>query len=153
MRFDHQVPPLGLSPDRSVWYASTSLVGAVAESFGNAGIVDRNCGRHVVVVRVVRTLDLADLVGIAARRVGLTQEVGSTTDYVKTQEWARAFYDQYPNLVGIRWRGRQSGSICFVLHDRVPMAYLTVVSDHVINDLRVWPRVARAARACSLRVI
>jgi hypothetical protein len=33
------------------------------------------------------------------------------------------------------------------------MAHLALVSDHVINDPRVWPRVARAARSCSLRII
>jgi hypothetical protein len=153
MRFDHQLPPLGTSPDRSVWYASTALVGAVAESFGNAGVVDRACGRRVVVARAVGALTVVDLVGLAARRVGLTQEVGAATDYAKTQEWARAFYDQHPQLVGIRWRGRQSGSICFVLNDRTPMGLLALVSDHAINDPHVWPRVARAARRCSLRVI
>lgn len=153
MRFDHHVPPLGMSPDRSAWYASTSLVGAVAESFGNVGVVDRACAWRVVVVRVVRALAVVDLVGVAARRVELTQEVGSTTDYARTQEWARAFYDQYTQLVGIRWRGRQSGSICFVLNDRAVMGHLALVSDHTINDPRVWPRVAGAARRCSLRVI
>lgn len=152
-RFDHHLPPPGPSPDRSVWYASTSLVGAVAESFGNLGFVDRACGRRVAVVQVARALSVVDLVGVAARRVGLTQEVGSATDYAKTQEWARAFYDQYAHPVGIRWRGRQSGSICFVLHDRAPMTHLTLLSDHDIGDPRVWPRVARAARTCALRVI
>jgi hypothetical protein len=153
MRFDHHAPPPGLSPDRSVWYASTSLVGAVAESFGNIGVVDRACGRRVVVVRVVRALAVVDLVGVGARRVGLTQEVGSATDHAKTQEWARAFYDQCVQLVGIRWRGRQSGSICFVLNDRAAMAHLTLMSDLAINDPRAWPRIATAARTCALRVI
>jgi len=153
LRFDHHLPPAGLSPDRSVWYASTSLVGAVAESFGNLGFVDHACGRRVVVVQVSRPLSVVDLVGVSARRVGLTQEVSGSTDYAKTQEWARAFYDQYSTLVGIRWRGRQSGSICFVLHDRAPMTHLALVSDHDLGDPRVWPRVAKAARTCSLRVI
>jgi hypothetical protein len=153
MRFDHHLPPLGVSPDRSVWYSSTSLIGAVAESFGSAGQVDRACGRRLVKAEVTRPLEVVDLVGVAARRVGLTQEVGAATDYAKTQEWARAFYDQYAHLVGIRWRGRQSGSICFVLSDRAAMNHLTLLSDHAVNDARTWPRIAGAARKGSLRVI
>jgi hypothetical protein len=153
MRFDHHLPPLARSATRSVWYAAAALVGAVAESFGNVGVVDRASGRRVAVVRVTGQLRMVDLVGPAARRVGLTQEVGSSTDYAKTQEWARAFYDQYASLVGIRWRGRQAGSICFVLHDRAAMTRLALVSDHDIGDPPVWPRIANAARRCSLRVI
>lgn len=152
-RFDHHAPPLCVSLDRSVWYAATSLVGAVAEAFGNLGVVDRACGRHVALVQIVRPLILMNLVGVSARRVGLTQEVGSSTDYAKTQEWARAFYDQCGTLMGIRWRGRQAGSICFVLHDRATMSDLALVSDHNISDPRVWPRIVKAARACSLSVI
>lgn len=153
MRFDHHLPPVGVSPDRSVWYAAASLVGAVAESFGNQGFVDHACGRRVVTVEVKRPLEVVDLVGVAVRSVRLTQEIGSTTEYAMTQEWARAFYDQFPSLVGIRWRGRQAGSICHLLHDRASMNRLALLSDHDIGDPAVWPRIARAAWKCHLRVV
>lgn len=138
---------------RSVWYAGLSLLGAVAEAFGRTGFLDRGSGRRVAVVRVVRTLPLIDLVGVAARSVGLTQEVAATTDYGATQSWARAFYDRYPDLQGLRWRGRQAGSICVLLTDRVRATALTLVTDHDLADPAVWPRIARAARRCRLRVM
>ena len=107
MRFDHHHPPLDDDAERSVWYASSSLVGALSESFGRLGFLDREAGRRVIVVRVARTIRLLDLVGVGARAVGLTQEVAATSDHATCQAWARAFYEQYPTLLGIRWRGRQ----------------------------------------------
>jgi hypothetical protein len=136
-----------------VWYASPSLLGAVAESFGKRGFLDPAAGDRIIVARVVAPIALVDLVGIAARRFGLTQEIAATTDYLRTQEWARAFYDAYPEPVGIRWRGRQAGSICVVLNDRLPKRSLALEFDSVVGDARVWPRVARAALRCGVRIL
>ncbi len=152
MRFDHHRPPLGRAAERSVWYAATSLRGALAESFGRLGFIDRDAGRHVAVVRVGKPIPVLDLVGVGVRRVGLTQEIAATTDYAGCQSWARAFYDQYPTLLGIRWRGRQVGSICVVLTDRATTRPLTLESDHDLADPAVWPRIARAARLCRLAI-
>ncbi len=153
VRFDHHRPPPGSDARRSVWYAATSLVGALSESFGRAGFVDRDAGRRVAVVRAATAIPLLDLVGVGARSVSLTQEIAATTEYAVTQAWARAVYDQYPRLHGIRWRGRQAGSICVVLTDRARGGGLTLESDHSIDDPAVWPRIARAARRCRIRVI
>lgn len=153
MRFDHHRPPLGRDRARSVWYAATSLVGALGESFGRLGLVDREAGRHVAVVRVAAPLALCDLVGVGARSVGLTQEVAATGDHGAAQGWARAIHAAYPQLCGIRWRGRQAGSICIVLNERAPRAALLLESDHDIADPAVWPRIARAARRCRLALV
>lgn len=152
-RFDHHRPPLAVDPDRSVWYAARALVGAVAETYGKRGFLDRSAGDRVVVARIRKPLRLVDLVGIAARRFGLTQEIAATTDYVLTQEWARALYDSYAQLAGIRWRGRETGSICVVLTDRAPMRNLQRQTDLPVTDPAVWPRMARAAQRCSVRVV
>jgi len=152
MRFDHHHPPLDDDAERSVWYAPSSLAGALSESFGRLGFVDREAERRVVVVRVARTIRLLDLVGVGARAVGLTQEVAATSDHATCQGWARAFYEQYPTLLGIRWRGRQAGSLCVVLSDRAHARVLALVSDHALSDPVVWPRIARAARRCRLAV-
>lgn len=152
-RFDHHRPPPGSSSARSVWYASRSLLGAVAESFGKRGFLDRSAGDRLAVARVAAPLRLVDLVGVAARRFGLTQEVAATTDYARTQEWARALYDAYDGLAGIRWRGRQTASICVVLTDRAVMGHLALETDLAVADPRAWPRIARAALRCSLRTV
>jgi hypothetical protein len=152
-RFDHQVPPPGSSSGRTVWYGSHSVLGAVAESFGRSGLLDAAAGDRIAIVGVASPIRLVDLVGVAARRFGLTQEIAATTDYGRTQEWARAFYERYPDLMGVRWRGRQAGSICAVLTDRAPKSALALQFDSAVSDPRVWPRVARAARRCRVHIV
>jgi hypothetical protein len=153
VRFDHHVPPTGSGDTRAVWYAAMSLIGALSESFGRIGFIDRDAGRRVALVRTGATVPLLDLVGVAARRIGLTQEIAATTAYPLTQAWARAVYERYPRLWGIRWRGRQAGSVCVVITERAPAGSFTVVGDHPIDDAAVWPRIARAARRCRIKVI
>lgn len=152
MRFDHHPPPCRLHVDRSVWYSATSLRGAVAESFGREASIKRGARLRVVMATVRKQLRVLDLVGVAARSLGLTQEIAATTDCHACQEWARALYDHYPQAHGIRWRGRQSGSVCVVLHDRAEMARLEGES-WSLTDPEVWPRIARAARDCRLTVV
>jgi hypothetical protein len=152
-RFDHQPPPRSDHPTRSVWYASTSLRGAVAEAFGRLGFIDQGSGRRVVQARIGGPIRVLDLVGVAVRRLGLTQEIATTTDYALCQSYARAFYDQYRGIQGIRWRGREIGSINLVLNDRADMATLVPEVDEEIIHPDLWPRIARAARDCHLEVV
>jgi hypothetical protein len=151
-RFDHHPPPPRTHPGRSVWYAGASLRGALAEAFGRAGVVDRASKVRLVRARIAAPVELVDLVGLAARRVGTNQEIAVATDYARTQAWARAFYDRW-ELQGIHWRGRQAGTICVVLTDRVAAASLALVWDKPIHDAALWPRLARAAYQCSLQIL
>ena len=152
VRFDHHPPPCRMHDRHSVWYAATSFVGAVAEAFGRRGWIDRAARLRMVRAKVQGELRVLDLVGLAARAVGLTQEIAATTDYALCQEWARAIYRLVPGVHGIRWRGRQSGSLCVVLHDRAEMGRLDGESWSIV-DPAVWPRVARAARECRLAIV
>ncbi len=152
MRFDHHPPPCRLHARHSVWYASGSLVGAVAEAFGRQGAIDKTADLRVVKAKVRGELRLLDLVGTAARAIGLTQEIAATTEYALCQEWARTIYHQLPEVHGIRWRGRQSGSLCIVLHDRAEMERLDG-GNWEITDPAIWPRIARAARECRLTIV
>lgn len=152
LRFDHHLPPPGSSADRAVWYAATSLLGAVAEAFGDLGIVDRGSGRRVCVVRISKSIPVLNLAGVAPRVFGLDQRIATSRDYPQCQEWARAFYESYPEVCGLRWRGRQAGSICFALNDRADMTSLNRLQDRDVGDPEVWPRIARAARRCRLRI-
>ncbi len=136
----------------SVWYSAASFVGAVAEAFGRQGSIDRAADLRVAKARVHGELRVLDLVGTAARAVGLTQEIAATTDYALCQEWARALYRQVPEVHGIRWRGRQSGSLCVVLQDRAEMNKQLEGESWSIVDPAVWPRMARAARECRLTI-
>lgn len=153
VRFDHHLPPLGISANRSVWYSATSLLGAVSEAFGNRGYLDRDSGRRVCLARVRSRVSVLDLVGASPRRFGLDQRIATSTDYPKCQEWSRAFYDQFEGIQGLRWRGRQTGSICFMLNDRARMSCLEAVVDLEISHPDVWRRIARAARRARLRIL
>ncbi len=106
-----------------------------------------------MIARVRCELNLIDLVGTAARAFGLDQRIGTSTDYESCHAWARAFYERYEDVEGIHWRGRQAGSLCVVLTDRAEMAKLDLVTDSDISELEVWPRIARAARECRLRIV
>ncbi len=152
-RFDHHRPPADTDPERSVWYAARSLIGATAEAFGNLGFVDKSSDRRLAIARVRSEFRLLDLAGTAARAFGLDQRIGTSTAYKTSQAWARIFYESYLDLEGIHWRGRQAGSLCVVLTDRADMSKLEVVTDDEISDAAVWPRAARAARRCRLRVL
>lgn len=152
-RFDHHLPPLGLSPDRAVWYSATSLLGALAESFGNLRFVDQTSGRRICQVRLRSPLRVLDLVGVGARAFGLDLRIGSSLEYPRCQEWARAFYGRYNELWGLRWRGRQAGSVCFLLNDRAAMTAFEVIADCDIADPSIWPRISRAARRAHLGIV
>lgn len=152
-RFDHHLPPLGRSPDRSVWYSATSLAGAIAEAFGNLHVVDQKSGRRICQVRLRSPIPVLDLTGAKARAFGLDQRIGASLEYPLCQEWARAFYDHYRDLWGLRWRGRQAGSICFLLNDRAVMSSFDVIEDRDISDPAMWPRISRAARDAFLRIV
>lgn len=147
LRFDHHLAPVGSRSDRTVWYAATSLLGAVSEAFGNQGTVDKGSERRVCVAQL-----LSPLTVVGARVLGLDQRIGTSLEYERCQEWARVLYEQYPEIQGIRWRGRQAGSICIVLNDRADMSTLQAVVDAEISHPEIWPRIARAARRANLRV-
>ena len=128
------------------------MIGALSEAFGNQGQVDGKAGRRVCCVRPRLSLTLLNLAGVAARAFGLDQRIGTDREYSLCQEWARAFYNQYSQIDGIRWRGRQAGSICVVLNDRIEEHLLELIADHDIAHPDIWPRIARAAVRAHLRI-
>ncbi|MEM8994825.1 MAG: RES domain-containing protein, partial [Acidobacteriota bacterium] len=132
--------------------AATSLRGAVAETSARTGFVDRSSPARLALATAVESIEVVDLVGPSARWVGATQEIAATPDLAATREWARALHRSFPSLRGLRWRGRQAGSICFVLNERTSIAALRA-EDWPISEARLWPRVARAARDCRLAVV
>ena len=152
-RFDHHPQPKQNHLAYSVWYAGSSLRGAVAEAFGRIGFVDQSSERRICVVEVVDPLPVIDLVGNGARFLGLDQEIATTTDYEKTCLWARHLYHQFSKYAGIRWHGRQMGTENVVLNDRANLSKLSLISDHKISEPEVWPRIKVAAYYCKIKVV
>ena len=156
MRFDHHPPPKREHVAFGVWYAAGSLRDAVAETFGNLpGILDRFSGTNVCIVELSEPVDLVSLYGNGPRLLhrGLDHRIGTTTQYALTQKWARAIYEAFPDLMGIRWKGRQLGGETVVLTDRANFGALVLVEDYDISDSTVWPRIAAAAHYCSVKVV
>lgn len=149
MRFDHHPPPTRVHETYSVWYAASSLRGAVAEAFGRAGAIDRRVERRIIRAEVRRPLRLLDLLGVSARALGLTQEIAAGTQYELTRRWALQLYESYPFLHGMRWRGREVGSINYLLDDRASMERLEG-RDWALGDPAVASRIARAAHDCRI---
>lgn len=152
-RFDHHPLPVADHPEFGVLYLAMSLSGAVAEAFGDRGFVDKRSDRRIAVLRVTKALRVIDLVGAAARRLGLDQRIGTTTDYAATQAWARRLFDDEPVASGIRWRGRQAGTIVAVMNQRIATGDLAVDADLAIGADAIWPRIARAAQVLSLDLV
>jgi hypothetical protein len=153
MRFDHHPLPPGDTSGRSVWYCAKFLVGAVSEAFGNGGFVDKWSGRRVCFVRLRSTLRVLNLTGNDPRAFNLDQQIGTDRSYEVSQAWARAYYESYPEIQGIRWSARQSGSVCVVFNDRAPMSSLELIQDDDISHPLLWPRVARAAVDAYLEIL
>lgn len=155
-RFDHHEPPKGKDKDEGVWYAGLTLKGAVAERFGrHPRIVDGNGPDRVVLLEVAAFVRVFDFVAAAARFAapGMDQRIGTTTKYAITQQWARAIYQRRVDVAGIRWLGRQAGTINVALTDRADLSRLNVLHDYSIGDPAVWPRIATAATALNLTII
>ncbi len=155
-RFDHHQPPKNKDKSEGVWYAGMTLKGAVAERFGrHPQIVDANGPDRVILLEVSSFIRVFDFVDDAARFAapGMDQRIGTSTDYALTQQWARTIYQQRHDIAGIRWRGRQAGTINIVLSDRADLSRLTIVHDYSISDPAVWPRIVQAATALKLKAI
>lgn len=153
-RFDHHDLPPATHPTKSVWYAAESLRGAVAEAFGGTRILDASSAQRYVCASITASPALLSLLSVGPSRIGATHELCATTNYDLTQEWARAIYEDYTSLHGIRWKARNSGSLSIVLNDRQAVATcMTVILDAPLNHPDVWPRLVRAAKDLAFTVI
>lgn len=152
MRFDHHPPPCRRHDGFSVWYASASVLGAVAEVYGRTWQLDRAAGQRISLATVEQPLRVLDLLGTGARQLALTQEIAASTDYEACRAWARELYRRYDGVHGVRWRGRQSGSVCVLLDDRASIDRLSA-RHWAVGDVEVWPRIARSARACRIEIV
>lgn len=156
MRFDHHSLPKRNHATDAVWYAAGSLRGAVAEAFGNhPRIIDKLAGRRLCLVEISRPMELLSLYGNGPRLLheALDHRICATNRYELCQKWARTIYDEFPDLDGIRWKGRQLGAETVVLTDRAEFDSLILVDDYDIAEPEVWPRIAAAALHCNIKVI
>lgn len=119
-RFDpHPEGPAAEHPGYGTWYGSFDLPTSLAETFGNEGLVDTTLPRVLARLEVTRSLKLLDLTGTTPAQfqqtphpqasgpaLPLDHRINTSTDYLWTQRWARAFHAAYPALPGVLYPSR-----------------------------------------------
>jgi hypothetical protein len=118
-RFDHQDPPAHDDPRRAVLYVALDAVGAIAESFQGARLIDRRRqAPWLVGFELVKTLDVLDLRGLWPTRAGASQAI-ATGRRTTAQAWSRAIHRAYPDVAGLLYRSSMAGgSLNVALYER-----------------------------------
>ena len=116
-RFDHLEPAdIGR---RAIYYCSRTLEGAVAETFGDRGIIQAGT-KHLARVRPIRGLNLLDLRGRAAQPAGTVAGI-SMSDHPIAQQWSCYIWSTlsvYRAVDGILYTSAHNGDDCVALYER-----------------------------------
>jgi hypothetical protein len=108
-RFDHQEPPPHDDPSRSIFYAALDAVGAIAESFQGARLIDRRRqAPWLVGFELAEAVELLDLTRLWPTRAGASQAI-ATGRRATAQAWSRAIHRAYPEIAGLRYRSSMAG--------------------------------------------
>lgn len=118
-RFDHQEPPPHDDPTRAITYVGLDAMGALAEAFQGARLIDRRRqAPWLVGFELAAPLDLLDLTRLWPTRAGASQAI-ATGRRATAQAWSRAIYRSYPELAGVLYRSAMAGgSLNLALYER-----------------------------------
>lgn len=167
-RLDHHLPdgdgrPHESTDGRAVLYVAGNLITAVGEVFGDYPEAAVCPNHRVALVRPTDPIHLLDLRGQgAAMRIGALPSL-ATGDYprARTQEWARAIYEDQPvartTVRGVYYDAAHSNGPALALWNtngavEVLRSDRGQVQDVALADPRMWPRVVSAAAALGMRV-
>jgi len=128
LRFDGPLASARFDPHvsgerRGVFYAAADLVTCVAEVFQGSRVVDRFASdRCFAAFRLTGAVPLLDLTGDWPTQAGASQAIASGPR-PRSQAWARAIYDAYPKLAGLRYlSSMHGGHSALVLFERAEEA-------------------------------
>ena len=139
-------------PGISIWYAGFDLATALAEAFGNDGLVDTTRSRSIARVEVLLPLRLLDLSRAAPAQfkqsphpktpslpgseLPLDHRIHTSTDYAWTQRWARTFHAAYLSLHGLLYPSRWTASNNVALSERAFSSHpiLRVLDTRPLSD-------------------
>jgi hypothetical protein len=111
-RWDHHLPaPAGtpVTQERSIYYAATDAKTCLAEFFQHTRRVDRAAqSPWLVVFELAQSLDLIDLTGDFATRMGASMEIHSGSR-VRARRWACDLYEAFPTADGILYASSMNG--------------------------------------------
>jgi hypothetical protein len=111
-RWDHHVSnPSGepVKQERSIYYAATDAKTCLAEFFQHTRRIDRAArSPWLVVFELAQSLDLIDLTGDFATRMGASMEIHSGTR-ARARRWASDLYEAFPSADGILYASSMNG--------------------------------------------
>jgi len=111
-RWDHHLPDAAGKPvtqERSIYYAATDAKTCLAEFFQHTRRIDRAAqAPWLVVFELAQSLDLIDLTGDFATRMGASMEVHSGTR-ARARRWACDLYEAFPTAHGILYASSMNG--------------------------------------------
>jgi len=127
-RWDHHLPAAdgaARNQDRAIYYAATDAKTCLAEFFQHTRRVDRAFqSPWLVVFETARPLDLLDLNGDFATRIGASMGI-HTGSRIRARGWARDLYDAFPTVHGILYASSMNGGEpALALTDRAEKAGL-----------------------------
>ena len=100
-RFDHHLGDQPVQQDRAVMYAAEEPVTCFAEVFQQSRVINRwHKEPWLVGFEISRPIPLLDLTGPFATRAGASMGLMTGARSV-SRNWARAFYETYPDLNGL----------------------------------------------------
>lgn len=166
---DHHLPtPDGepqLSADgRSVLSVAANLITAFGEVFGDYPEASVCPNHRIALIRPTTPLRLLDLRGQgAAMRIGALPSL-ATGDYqrIRTQEWARAIYEDQPvageTVRGVYYNAAHTNGPAVALWDTTDDIDTVhdrhrVPQDLALADPRIWPRVVAAAAGLRISAV
>ncbi len=111
-RWDHHLPDSAGAPvlqERSIYYAATDAKTCLAEFFQHTRRIDRAAqAPWLVVFELAKPLELLDLTGDFATRIGASMEIHSGPRG-RARRWACELYEAYPELDGILYASSMNG--------------------------------------------
>lgn len=146
---------------RSVLYVAANLVTAVGEVFGDLPAAEVCANYRIALLRPTDPIDVLDVRGQgAAMAIGALPSL-ATGDYprARTQEWARAIYEDPPaprRIHGVYYNAAHTNGPALVLWDTDGQVEVVRDRDGTEQDLAlvdplVWPRVVTAAVSLGIR--
>ena len=111
-RWDHHLPNIddeAVLQQRGIYYAAVDAKTCLAEVFQDARRIDRGFqSPWLVVFKTLGTLQLLDLTGDFATRMGASMAIHSG-NRARARGWARDLYEAFPTLQGILYAASMNG--------------------------------------------
>lgn len=108
-RFDHHEPPPHVDATRSIYYASNTVEGAIAETYQDTRVIDRLDGEPWLAAFELEFDFVAlDLTGAWPTRAGASQAIASGRRNA-ARAWSRLIWSHYPDVEGIWYPSAMSG--------------------------------------------